>query len=151
MTPGSCRIPSPGVVLRKRAREECGVNTLFSKVSGGSTGILKVSFKQALGGSIFLFDKKVHKHFRKDGHRWKKAKDGRIKKAHERLKVEGLDTLCCYYAHGEDQNFQRRSYSMLEENLSHMVLVHYWDVKGEKIKARYIEKTETTEGVQHFC
>ncbi|XP_048423923.1 uncharacterized protein LOC125468234 [Pyrus x bretschneideri] len=38
---------------------------------------------------------------------------------------------------------------MLEENLSHMVLVHYRDVKGEKRKARYIEETESAEGVQH--
>ncbi|TQE07992.1 hypothetical protein C1H46_006400 [Malus baccata] len=100
------------------------------------------------GGSILFFDKKVQRHFRKDGYKWKKAKDGKIvKEAHERLKVGGVDTLHCYYAHGEeDENFQRRSYWMLEEKLSHIVLVHYRDVKGDKIQVRYIK--ETAEGVQ---
>ncbi|XP_068340996.1 uncharacterized protein [Pyrus communis] len=37
---------------------------------------------------------------------------------------------------------------MLDENLSHMVLVHYRDVKGEKRKARSIKEIETAEGVQ---
>ncbi|KAM1093577.1 hypothetical protein ACFX13_008809 [Malus domestica] len=101
-----------------------------------------------LSGSILFFDRKVQRHFRKDGYKWKKAKDGKIvKEAHERLKVGGVDTLHCYYAHGEeDENFQRRSYWMLEEKLSHIVLVHYRDVKGDKIKVRYIKAT--AEGVQ---
>ncbi|KAM2044314.1 hypothetical protein ACFX1T_008657 [Malus domestica] len=102
-------------------------------------------------GSIFLFDKKVQRYFRKDGYRWKKAKDGKsTKEAHERLKVGGVDTLHCYYAHGEeDKNFQRRSYWMIDKYLSHIVLVHYLDVKGDTMEVGYIKETQTAEVVQH--
>lgn len=38
--------------------------------------------------------------------------------------------LNCYYAHGEEnENFQRRTYWMLEEDLSNIVLVHYREVQ----------------------
>ncbi|KAJ6740850.1 CALMODULIN-BINDING TRANSCRIPTION ACTIVATOR CAMTA [Salix purpurea] len=82
-------------------------------------------------GSLFLFDRKVLRYFRKDGHNWRKKKDGKtVKEAHERLKSGSIDVLHCYYAHGEDnENFQRRSYWLLEEKLSHIVLVHYREVK----------------------
>ncbi|KAH6796636.1 hypothetical protein C2S52_021190 [Perilla frutescens var. hirtella] len=85
-------------------------------------------------GSLFLFDRKVLRYFRKDGHNWRKKKDGKtVKEAHERLKAGSVDVLHCYYAHGEDnENFQRRSYWMLEEELSHIVLVHYREVKGNR-------------------
>ncbi|KAL1540816.1 calmodulin-binding transcription activator 2-like isoform X1 [Salvia divinorum] len=85
-------------------------------------------------GSLFLFDRKVLRYFRKDGHNWRKKKDGKtVKEAHERLKAGRVDVLHCYYAHGEDnENFQRRSYWMLEEEMSHIVLVHYRDVKGNR-------------------
>ncbi|KAJ3673750.1 hypothetical protein LUZ60_005742 [Juncus effusus] len=85
-------------------------------------------------GSLFLFDRKVLRYFRKDGHNWRKKKDGKtIKEAHERLKSGSIDVLHCYYAHGEDNEcFQRRSYWMLEEDFMHIVLVHYLEVKGGK-------------------
>lgn len=107
------------------------------------------------GGSLFLFDRKVLRYFRKDGHNWRKKKDGKtVKEAHEKLKVKlgwfillmidrkytiykiyacvmvsilidlsitflqcgSIDMLHCYYAHGEEnENFQRRSYWLLEE------------------------------------
>ena len=42
----------------------------------------------AIGGSLFLFDRKVLRYFRKDGHNWRKKKDGKtVKEAHEKLKV----------------------------------------------------------------
>jgi hypothetical protein len=68
-------------------------------------------------GSLFLFDRKVLRYFRKDGHNWRKKKDGKtVKEAHEKLKVGSIDVLHCYYAHGEDnENFQRRCYWMLEQ------------------------------------
>ncbi|THG14499.1 hypothetical protein TEA_014206 [Camellia sinensis var. sinensis] len=68
-------------------------------------------------GSLFLFDRKVLRYFRKDGHNWRKKKDGKtVKEAHERLKAGSVDVLHCYYAHGEEnENFQRRSYWLLEE------------------------------------
>jgi hypothetical protein len=41
-----------------------------------------------IGGSIFLFDSKILRYFRKDGHNWRKEKDGKtVKEAHEKLKV----------------------------------------------------------------
>ncbi|XP_011097567.1 calmodulin-binding transcription activator 1-like [Sesamum indicum] len=85
-------------------------------------------------GSLFLFDRKVLRYFRKDGHNWRKKRDGKtVKEAHERLKAGSVDVLHCYYAHGEEnENFQRRSYWMLEEELSHIVLVHYREVKGNR-------------------
>ncbi|QHO35016.1 Calmodulin-binding transcription activator [Arachis hypogaea] len=48
----------------------------------------------------------------------------------EYLHAGNVDVLNCYYAHGEDnENFQRRSYWMLDEQLEHIVLVHYRHIK----------------------
>ncbi|XP_035547952.1 calmodulin-binding transcription activator 2-like isoform X2 [Juglans regia] len=82
-------------------------------------------------GSLFLFDRKAIRYFRKDGYQWRKKKDGKtVKEAHEKLKANSVDVLHCYYAHGEDnENFQRRSYWMLDVHLEHIVLVHYREVK----------------------
>uniref|UniRef100_A0A0D9X1N1 CG-1 domain-containing protein n=1 Tax=Leersia perrieri TaxID=77586 RepID=A0A0D9X1N1_9ORYZ len=85
-------------------------------------------------GSLFLFDRKILRYFRKDGHNWRKKKDGKtVKEAHEKLKVGSVDVLHCYYAHGEEnENFQRRTYWLLEEGFMNIVLVHYLEVKGGK-------------------
>jgi hypothetical protein len=41
------------------------------------------------GGLLFLFDRNKLRYFRKDGHKWRKKKDGKtIKEAHEKLKVK---------------------------------------------------------------
>ncbi|KAL0431939.1 UNVERIFIED_CONTAM: Calmodulin-binding transcription activator 3 [Sesamum radiatum] len=105
-------------------------------------------------GSLFLFDRKVLRYFRKDGHNWRKKRDGKtVKEAHERLKNKHLevngfqagsvDVLHCYYAHGEEnENFQRRSYWMLEEELSHIVLVHYREVKGNRTNFNRIRNAD---------
>ncbi|XP_050388150.1 calmodulin-binding transcription activator 3-like isoform X2 [Argentina anserina] len=97
------------------------------------------------GGSLFLFDRKVLRYFRKDGHNWRKKKDGKtVKEAHERLKAGSVDVLHCYYAHGEDnENFQRRSYWMLEEDLSNIVLVHYRDVKPNRTNFNHVKESES--------
>ncbi|KAL6867691.1 hypothetical protein ACP4OV_015715 [Aristida adscensionis] len=89
-------------------------------------------------GSLFLFDRKVLRYFRKDGHNWRKKRDGKtVKEAHERLKSGSVDVLHCYYAHGEEnENFQRRTYWMLEEDFMHIVLVHYLEVKGGRSSSR---------------
>ncbi|KAL8218834.1 hypothetical protein R6Q57_022207 [Mikania cordata] len=81
-------------------------------------------------GSLFLFNKRVLRFFRKDGHSWRRKKDGRtVGEAHERLKVGNVEALNCYYAHGEvNPNFQRRSYWMLDSGMDHIVLVHYRDI-----------------------
>ncbi|CAA2968272.1 calmodulin-binding transcription activator 2-like isoform X2 [Olea europaea subsp. europaea] len=99
-----------------------------------------------VSGSVFLFDRKVLRYFRKDGHNWRKKKDGKtIKEAHEKLKVGSIDMLHCYYAHGEDnENFQRRSYWMLEQDLMHIVFVHYLEVKGNKMNMSYARNNESS-------
>jgi hypothetical protein len=81
-------------------------------------------------GSLFLFDRNVLRYFRKDGHNWRKKKDGRtVREAHERLKIGNVDVLHCYYAHGETNlNFQRRCYWLLDPSMDHIVLVHYREV-----------------------
>ncbi|KAJ0256061.1 Calmodulin-binding transcription activator 4 [Hirschfeldia incana] len=85
-------------------------------------------------GSLFLYNKRVLKFFRKDGHQWKKKKDGRaIAEAHERLKVGNVEALQCYYAHGEHEPcFQRRIYWILDPEYEHIALVHYRDVSDGK-------------------
>lgn len=78
-------------------------------------------------GTIVLFDRKMLRNFRKDGHNWKKKKDGKtVKEAHEHLKVGNEERIHVYYAHGEDNStFVRRCYWLLDKTLEHIVLVHY--------------------------
>ncbi|KAB1213865.1 Calmodulin-binding transcription activator 5 [Morella rubra] len=78
-------------------------------------------------GTILLFDRKMLRNFRKDGHNWKKKKDGKtVKEAHEHLKVGNEERIHVYYAHGQDNpTFVRRCYWLLDKSLEHIVLVHY--------------------------
>ena len=51
-----------------------------------------------IGGKIVLFDRRMLRNFRKDGHNWKKKNDGKtVKEAHEHLKVRNIDYLCHTY------------------------------------------------------
>lgn len=78
-------------------------------------------------GSLYLFDRSRCRYFRKDGHNWRKKKDGKtVRETHEKLKAGTVDLLNCYYAHSEEnQLFQRRSYWLLKEADEEVVLVHY--------------------------
>lgn len=78
-------------------------------------------------GTVVLFDRKMLRNFRKDGHNWKKKKDGKtVKEAHEHLKVGNEERIHVYYAHGEDSpTFVRRCYWLLDKTLENIVLVHY--------------------------
>ncbi|XP_062201029.1 calmodulin-binding transcription activator 1-like isoform X2 [Phragmites australis] len=100
-------------------------------------------------GSLFLFDRKVLRYFRKDGHNWRKKNDQKtVKEAHERLKSGSIDVLHCYYAHGEENiNFQRRTYWMLEEDFMHIVLVHYLETKGGKSSRARVNNNMIQEAV----
>ncbi|KAG6575104.1 Calmodulin-binding transcription activator 5, partial [Cucurbita argyrosperma subsp. sororia] len=82
-------------------------------------------------GTIVLFDRKMLRNFRKDGHNWKKKKDGKtVKEAHEHLKVGNVERIHVYYAHGLDNpTFVRRCYWLLDKSLEHVVLVHYRETK----------------------
>ncbi|XP_030496224.2 calmodulin-binding transcription activator 4 isoform X2 [Cannabis sativa] len=86
--------------------------------------------KKPTSGSLLLYNKRILRFFRRDGHNWRKKKDGRtVGEAHERLKVGNVETLNCYYAHGEENpSFQRRSYWILDPAYEHIVLVHYRDI-----------------------
>ncbi|XP_024628302.2 calmodulin-binding transcription activator 3 isoform X2 [Medicago truncatula] len=85
-------------------------------------------------GSLFLYNRKVVKHFRNDGHNWRKNKDGKtLQESHGKLMDEGVEVLQCYYARGaQNNNFCRRIYWLIEEKLSHIVLVHYLEEEGKK-------------------
>ncbi|XP_011020352.1 PREDICTED: calmodulin-binding transcription activator 5 isoform X2 [Populus euphratica] len=80
-----------------------------------------------MSGTIVFFDRKMLRNFRKDGHNWKKKKDGKtVKEAHEHLKVGNEERIHVYYAHGQDiPTFVRRCYWLLDKTLEHIVLVHY--------------------------
>ncbi|OVA02553.1 IQ motif [Macleaya cordata] len=82
------------------------------------------------GGTIVLYDRKMLRNFRKDGHNWKKKKDGKsVKEAHEHLKVCNQERIHVYYAHGQDiPNFARRCYWLLDKYREHIVLVHYREI-----------------------
>ncbi|PIA33804.1 hypothetical protein AQUCO_04000102v1 [Aquilegia coerulea] len=92
--------------------------------------LTEVAPQKPPSGSLFLFNKRVTRFFRKDGHNWRKKKEGRtVREGHERLKVGNVEALNCYYAHGEqNSNFQRRSFWMLDRAYEHIVLVHYREI-----------------------
>eukprot|EP00193_Tetraselmis_chui_P000676 CAMPEP_0177757558 /NCGR_PEP_ID=MMETSP0491_2-20121128/3705_1 /TAXON_ID=63592 /ORGANISM="Tetraselmis chuii, Strain PLY429" /LENGTH=481 /DNA_ID=CAMNT_0019273213 /DNA_START=519 /DNA_END=1964 /DNA_ORIENTATION=- len=76
-------------------------------------------------GTLFMYDRKQVRFFRLDGHNWRKKHDGKtVRETHEKLKVDNVDALNCYYAHAlEPFNLQRRCYWMLDNDK--YVLVHY--------------------------
>lgn len=54
-----------------------------------------------------------------------------------------INALQCYYARGEDnENFQRRCYWMLEEELSNIIFVHYLEVTGNRTNFNCGKETE---------
>lgn len=60
--------------------------------------VSNISFFDLVGGKIVLFDRRMLRNFRKDGHNWKKKNDGKtVKEAHEHLKVRNIQFLCCTY------------------------------------------------------
>mmetsp|Transcript_2817 Transcript_2817/g.5271 ORF Transcript_2817/g.5271 Transcript_2817/m.5271 type:complete len:1427 (-) Transcript_2817:3-4283(-) len=95
---------------------------------------------QPPAGTLFLFDRKICRYFRKDGHNWRKKKDGKtVRETHEKLKVGTVDLLNCYYAHAEHSVwFQRRSYWLLDDKDGEVVLVHYLQVPQGTGSARIL-------------
>ncbi|KAK7280863.1 hypothetical protein RIF29_08402 [Crotalaria pallida] len=106
--------------------------------------------QQPPSGSLFLFNRRVMRFFRRDGYNWRKKKDGKtVGEAHERLKVGNQEILNCYYAHGEEnRTFQRRSYWMLDPAYEHIVLVHYRETSEEKSSSGPV--TQLTPGSSHL-
>ncbi|CAL8460857.1 g388 [Coccomyxa elongata] len=93
------------------------------------------------GGSLFLFDRRAVRFFRKDGHNWRKKADGKtVRETHEKLKVGNVEMLNCYYAHADTEEgaqqatrLQRRCYWLLESE-DDIVLVHYLNIDKAKGK-----------------
>lgn len=101
-------------------------------------------------GSVCVYDRRTTRGFRKDGHTWRKKKDGRtVKETHERLKVDNVERVNCYYAHSEHLLFQRRCYWLLDgasaaaatagapEPRESIVLVHYLMVSQEALGPKH--------------
>lgn len=84
-------------------------------------------------GTLLLFDRKMLRNFRKDGHNWRKKKDGKtVQEAHEKLKIGNEERIHVYYARSEDDpNFYRRCYWLLDRDLERIVLVHYRQTSEE--------------------
>lgn len=102
-------------------------------------------------GTLILFDRKMLRNFRRDGHPWRKKKDNKtVKEAHEHLKVGSEEKVHVYYAHGEgDSTLQRRVYWLLDKNLEHIVLVHYLEVKeGNRLNAQQPWQRSSLEGMR---
>ncbi|KAE9604822.1 hypothetical protein Lal_00010941 [Lupinus albus] len=100
-------------------------------------------------GSLFLFNRRVLRFFRRDGYNWRKKKDGTtVGEAHERLKVANVEILNCYYAHGEDNpTFHRRSYWILDPAYDHIVLVHYRQTTQDKSSSGPVMQSTTSSPV----
>ncbi len=65
--------------------------------------VQRVKFASFAGGSLFLFNRKAVRFFRKDGHNWRKKADGKtVRETHEKLKAKilGLSMLACRRAKG---------------------------------------------------
>ena len=55
--------------------------------------------KQPPSGALLLFRRTEHRGFRVDGYEWRMKKKGRqLAETHEKLKVEGVPRLVCYYS-----------------------------------------------------
>jgi len=127
---------------------------------GRSHALSLFSFrKKKTGGSIFLFDRRAARGFRRDGHAWRTKADGRtVRETHERLRPPagsggGLNV---YYAHAADASsppspstsgasggggapatttqLQRRCYWLLEGDAG-LALVQYLEVAPSATRA----------------
>ncbi|CAN6199044.1 unnamed protein product [Urochloa humidicola] len=98
-------------------------------------------------GTVVLYDRKVVRNFRKDGHNWKKKKDGKtVQEAHEKLKIGNEEKVHVYYARGEDDPyFFRRCYWLLDKELERIVLVHYRQTSEENAIPQPHIEAEVTE------
>jgi hypothetical protein len=78
-------------------------------------------------GSVFLFDRRIVKNFKKDSFMWKRRKTGGANSVREDrmcLKVNGVDSIYGCYSHSSIiATFHRRCYWLLDK--PDLVLVHY--------------------------
>jgi len=120
---------------------------LFNLLQHGASGGFPLSTAAAdtpPGGTMFLFDRRRTRFFRLDGHNWRKKPDGKTtRETHEKIKVENVERLNCYYAHAvEPFLLQRRCYWLLDND--RIVLVHYLqaDAGRKRTASRWNELVE---------
>lgn len=67
------------------------IRWLEAVLASGFYSLMFIHYMEFLliaGGSLFLFDRKTVRYFRKDGHNWRKKADGKtVRETHEKLKV----------------------------------------------------------------
>ncbi|KAL0375984.1 UNVERIFIED_CONTAM: Calmodulin-binding transcription activator 1 [Sesamum calycinum] len=88
-----------------------------------------------VSGSVFLFDRKVLRYFRKDGHNWRKKRDAFLNNAVVHIGSSRLEVLICCIVimHMERimKIFKGAATGCLSR-IMHIVFVHYLEVKGNK-------------------
>ena len=77
-------------------------------------------------GACYLFDRRVCRRFRADGHGWTSRGDSnRVREDHVRLRVDGTPRVAAAHAHhADDPQFHRRTYQLIDEGAP-LSLVHY--------------------------
>mmetsp|Transcript_4941 Transcript_4941/g.7440 ORF Transcript_4941/g.7440 Transcript_4941/m.7440 type:complete len:1070 (-) Transcript_4941:128-3337(-) len=108
-------------------------------------------------GSIFMYDRRKCKRFRRDGHNWVTRKSaGRIREDHVKLMVGGVQRVAAAHAHSADSSaFHRRTYHLLNvdeqgntiplnENDDSMWLsvVHYRECEAKEDGSRKIRREQ---------
>eukprot|EP00192_Tetraselmis_astigmatica_P008464 CAMPEP_0117674478 /NCGR_PEP_ID=MMETSP0804-20121206/15062_1 /TAXON_ID=1074897 /ORGANISM="Tetraselmis astigmatica, Strain CCMP880" /LENGTH=627 /DNA_ID=CAMNT_0005483355 /DNA_START=254 /DNA_END=2137 /DNA_ORIENTATION=- len=132
LLPESVTHPQLQTLIRKSQTEWLKCNEVVELLSSARKEGFPISQGPAVqpeGGSLFLYDRVSVKYFRNDGHDWKKKGDGKaVRETHEKLKLDQVVMLNCYYAHAiSPENLQRRCYWLLDSSES-LVLVHYLSV-----------------------
>ncbi|CAF0709983.1 unnamed protein product [Brachionus calyciflorus] len=91
-------------------------------------------------GSVFLFDRRKVKNFKKDGFNWKRRKTGGANSVREDrmyLKINGVDCIYGCYSHSSIiSTFHRRCYWLLDK--PDFVLVHYLQTPNTDTAECYI-------------
>ncbi|KAJ8605315.1 hypothetical protein CTAYLR_002348 [Chrysophaeum taylorii] len=97
-------------------------------------------------GSVFLYDRRKCKRFRRDGHNWVTRKSaGRIREDHVKLRVGGAQRVAAAHAHSADSPaFHRRTYHLLAEESEAVFLsfVHYRACEPREDGSRKIRRDQ---------
>jgi ankyrin repeat protein len=94
-------------------------------------------------GACYLFDRRVCRRFRADGHGWTSRGDSnRVREDHVRLRVDGTPRVAAAHAHhADDPQFHRRTYQLIDEGAP-LSLVHYRRVLPREAGARVVRRRE---------
>ena len=77
--PGSLALTDTGQLSQLGSQAWCSLLAVSADIANATC---------TAGGSVFLFDRKAVRFFRKDNHNWRKKADGKtVRETHEKLKV----------------------------------------------------------------